>query len=237
MPTESCLSDLFPRFHHLGRCAVLISAGLFWPTAQAQAAETPSKGQVILEADFESADSAAAPASGQRYEAGWQSPRALCVESRAGADGSSPSVRLRLPAQTLRGCTLRGSAMVKADGVSAKPNPWNGIKFMLAIETPDRKLWPQAALETGTFAWKRAVFTTKVPADASAVTLMLGLEQVTGSVCFDDVKITVAKTPVSAKPAPAPGVAFTGREVPRLRGARSALSFPAPFQADAGFAE
>jgi hypothetical protein len=197
----------------------LISAGLFWSTAQAPASETPSKGQVILATDFDLAVPAFASSDRQRYEPGWQSPRALCIESRAGAGGNSPSVRFRLPAETLRGCTVRGSAMVKADGVGAKPNPWNGIKFMLAIETHDRKLWPQAALETGTFDWKRAVFSTKVPADATAVTLMLGLEQVTGSVCFDDVKITVAKAPVTAKPGPAPGVAFTGRDVPRLRGA------------------
>ena len=104
MQNESCLSAVFPRFRTWA-AAVLISAGLFWATALAAAAQTPSKGQVILEADFESADSAAAPASGQRYEAGWQSPRALCVESLAGAGGSSPSVRLRLPAETLRGCT------------------------------------------------------------------------------------------------------------------------------------
>lgn len=41
--------------------------------------------------------------------------------------------------------------MVGFHGVSEKSNAWNGIKFMLAIETPDRKLWPRAPLNTGTF--------------------------------------------------------------------------------------
>ena len=181
------------------------------------AAETLSKGHVVLDADFEAASADAAWVGDRRYEAGCESPRSLCVDNRTGS--GRPTIHVRLPAETLRGCTLRGSAMVKADGVSAKPNSWNGIKFMLAIETPDRKLWPQAALDTGTFDWKRAVFSTKIPADATAVTLVLGLEQVTGKVCFDDVKIVVAKPPTTAKPAPAPGIAFKGHDLPRLRGA------------------
>jgi hypothetical protein len=63
------------------------------------------------------------------------------------------------------------------------------------------------------------VFSTKIPADATAATLVLGLEQVTGKVCFDNVKITVAKPPMTRKPAPAPGIAFKGHDLPQLRGA------------------
>ena len=192
-------------------------AGLSLVSLAGSAAEPVAKGTVVLNADFEADSDAHGWVGQRRYEAGYQSPRSLCVDSRAGGD--LPMVRVRLPAEAVRGCTLRGAAMVKAEGVSAKPNPWNGIKCMLAIETPDRKLWPQAALETGTFDWRRAVFSTKVPADATAVTLVLGLEQVTGKVCFDDVKITIAKLPTTAKPAPAPGIAFKGHDLPRLRGA------------------
>ena len=46
-------------------------------------------------------------------------------------------IALALPAEQMRGYLVRGTAMVRADGVSAKPNQWNGIKIMLAIETPD----------------------------------------------------------------------------------------------------
>lgn len=181
------------------------------------AAEPLNKGAVVLDADFEAASADTAWGGNLQYDTGFESSRSLCVDSRAA--GGQPTVRVKLPAESVRGCTLRGSAMVKADGVSAKPNPWNGIKFMLAIETPDRKLWPQAALDTGTFDWKRAVFSTKIPADATAVTLVLGLEQVTGKVCFDNVRLFVAKGPTTAKPAPAPGIAYKGHDLPRLRGA------------------
>ncbi len=205
------------RFYHFCRSVVVILAALSCLALAGWAAETLSKGDVILDADFEAATVDARWGGALRYETGFESPRSLSVDSRTG--GGPPMVRVRLPAEILRGCTLRGSAMVKAEGVSAKPNPWNGIKFMLAIETPDRKLWPQAALDTGTFDWKRAMFSTKIPADATAATLVLGLEQVTGKVCFDNVKIVVAKLPTTAKPTPAPGIAFKGHDLPRLRGA------------------
>ena len=61
--------------------------------------------------------------------------------------------------------------VLKGDGVTTPPQPWNGIKFMLALETPDRKLWPQASLETGTFDWRRAVFSVRIPADATVALL------------------------------------------------------------------
>jgi len=125
----------------------------------------------------------------------------------------------RLPVEPMRGWTVRGSAMVKAENVSAKPNPWNGIKFMLIIETLGDKSYPQAPLNVGTFDWKRGAFTARVPTNATAVTLCLGLEKVTGKVWFENVKIYAAKPPATARPAPMPGPMFTGRTVPRLRGA------------------
>jgi len=219
MRTAHCISVLRRWPQHLDAWAILTLIGLFGLGVQHVAAEPATQGQTIVDADFESAVSEPQWQGELRYGAGFESARALHVESRAGAAGGSPSVRMRLPAETLRGSTLRGSAMVRAEGVSAKPNSWNGIKFMLAIETPDRKLWPQAALDTGTFAWKRAVLSAKIPADATAVILMLGLEQVTGRVWFDNVKLVVAKPPLTAKPAAAPGLAYKGHDLPRLRGA------------------
>jgi hypothetical protein len=124
-----------------------------------------------------------------------------------------------LPVEQMRGWTVRGTAMVKAENVTAKPNPWNGVKFMLVSETPDRKLYPQAPLDVGTFDWKRTAFTARIPTNATAVTLCLGMEQVTGKVWFNDVKISAYKPPLTKKPAPMPGPMFTGRSVPRLRGA------------------
>jgi aryl-phospho-beta-D-glucosidase BglC (GH1 family) len=59
----------------------------------------------------------------------------------------------------------------------------------------------------------------RVPTNASSARLVLGLEQVTGKVWFDDVKFAVAKPPVRREAKPVVGPPFTGRDVPRLRGA------------------
>ena len=109
--------------------------------------------------------------------------------------------------------------MVRAENVSSKAKAWNGIKCMLAIETPERKLWPQANIDTGTFGWRRVAFTVRVPTNATSATLVLGLEQVTGKVWFDDVKAVVGKPPISRDTKPVVGPAFTGHNLPRLRGA------------------
>lgn len=133
--------------------------------------------------------------------------------------GSAGLTTIALPAEQMRGHTVRVEARVRAEDVSAKPDPWNGIKVMVAIDAPAGKSWPQAPLDTGSFDWRRAGFTAKIPADATAVTLCLGLERVTGRAWFDDVSIRVVKPPVTNRPAPAAGPMFRGHDLPRLRGA------------------
>ncbi len=196
-------------------CGLLLA---MWASAMA-AAEPLTKGQVVLDTDFENTADDAAWIGSKSFASGWQSPRALTLESRPGEAARGATVRRALAVASLRGCTIRASVMVKAEAVSAKPNPWNGIKCMLAIETPERKLWPQAALDTGTLDWRRAACTARIPADATAVYLVLGLEQVTGKVAFDDLKITVVKLPLTIKPVPVAGPAYRGHTLPRLRGA------------------
>jgi hypothetical protein len=195
---------------------MLVAAGL--PLATALAAEPGPgvvQGQVILAADFEG-PGALRPWQGQASLAeGFQSPQALLVQNQG---EPSALLRIALPVALVRGSALRGTAWVKAEEVSARPNHWNGIKFMLAIEAPEQRSWPQAPLETGTFDWKRASVFARVPPNATAVTLYLGLEQVTGRVRFDDLKITIARPPAPARPAPRPGRLFKGHTLPRLRG-------------------
>jgi len=181
-------------------------------------AEPPVKGQVVVSSSFDTDAELAAWQGDKHLDSGMNGGKALRVERMAGAASGSGSLRLPIPVENLRGCVLRGTVMVKAENVSAKPNAWNGIKVMLPIETPDRKLWPQAPVETGTFDWTRVSFTAKIPSDASALSLVLGLEQVTGKVWFDNLKLTVAKIPPGPKPPPAAGPMFRGHDLPRLRG-------------------
>jgi endoglucanase len=196
-------------------------AAAFSPAGPAlgQVQVAPEKGQVLYETGFETDSSLRAWEGRAQWGEGYSSNRSLLVERRSDAASSASMMQLALPVDTLRGCTVRASAMLKAENVTAKPNPWNGIKCMLAIQAPSGRLWPQADIESASFGWKRAAFSARIPADATAVTLYLGLEEVSGKVWFDDVRITVAKPPVPVSRPELAGPPFKGHRLPRLRGA------------------
>ena len=188
------------------------------PALAANAALLP-RDHVYFRADFETTDALHGWNGPGKFETGYRSERALTLERKPGGAASASLVSVALPVEAMRGCLVRGSVMTRAENVSPKPNPWNGIKCLLALETPDRKLWPQANIETGTLDWHRVAFTVRVPTNATAATLILGLEQVTGKVWFDDVRVVVAKPPVDHEARAVVGPPFTGHNLPRLRGA------------------
>lgn len=175
----------------------------------------PKRGDVIFETGFEGAP--AGWSSAPKLDVGHASAQAVVIE-RTDAAGPSAMIVRELPAAAMRGCVIACSAWVKAEKVSERPQSWNGVKFMVPVEAPSGRQWPQAKIGTGSFDWMQARFTVRVPADAEKMSLMLGLEAVTGKVWFDDVKITIARLPSSAKPKPA-SVMHRGHDLPRLRGA------------------
>lgn len=195
-----------------GSCAAVLST---W----AQSERSPYKGQILFATDFEAQPALKGWEGRSTLAAGYQSDHSILVERRTG-DPSNASATVRsLPVEAIRGCTLRATAMVKAENVTAKPNPWNGVKFMLALDAPGGRSWPQAEIDTRTFDWRRATFSARIPPDATSVTLFLGLEQVEGKAWFDNLKITVAKAPVAAPGVATSGPIFKGHSLPRLRGA------------------
>jgi len=203
------------------RMLALVAVGVGLVQARGLAAPPPVQvGDVVFAADFEAADALAAWRGTEGRAALEDRPgggRALAIAS---ADAASPAtVSLALPVERLRGCRLLVSALVRAEDVSDKPQEWNGIKFMVPIDAPGGKLWPQAAIATGTFDWRRVAWQAAVPKDATAMSLVLGLERVTGKVAFDDVRVTVRRLPYVARPRPAGEPVYRGHDLPRLRGA------------------
>lgn len=202
------------------RCKTLSLVACTWLlfVSGAAAAQQPgpaSRGQVWFETGFDNAESLT----------GWHGPGTLAT----GAKGQSVAIQAQapvrgavisrtLPVAGLRGCTLRGTATLRAEEVSARPNSWNGIKFMLIIEGPAGREYPQAPLETGSFDWRSATFTARIPSDATNLVLVLGLEQVTGRVWFDDLKLVVTRLPRGEGPLPVAGPRYRGHDLPRLRG-------------------
>ena len=184
-------------------------------TSALNAAPTPAAPPPVFAPDFEK-PGALAEWSGQAVLGpGCTNGHSAALESKSLSGATISHV---LPLELVRGGSLRASVMVRAENVSAKPNPWNGVKFMLVCETPAGTSWPQASLGTGSFDWRRAGFFTRIPPDATKVTLILGLEHVTGKVWFDHLRIAAAHHPAPQAPQAAKGPVFKGHNLPRLRG-------------------
>lgn len=182
----------------------------------------PKAGDIVFQTDFEDAaalrDWSVEQNRDVRQSLGFRSSQSLVMEIPSGP-ARSTTVRMPLPVEKMRGARLNCRAMVKSDSVSKPPQPWNGIKFMLHVTTPNGAAWPQQNNVFGTFDWKRVQFSAAIPADATSAELILGLEAVTGRAQFDDIKIAVTRGP-RTRPATPPGEPiFTGHEEPRLRGA------------------
>ncbi len=143
---------------------------------------------------------------------------AMCFSRAETGVGSSVS-SVSLPVEQMRGYTVYCRARIRAQNISRKPQPWNGVKFMLAIDGPAGRTWPASNLADGSFDWQDALFSARIPADATSVRLVVGLEQVSGRAWFDDIRITVGKAPASARIVQVrPGPMYKGHDLPRLRG-------------------
>jgi hypothetical protein len=176
------------------------------------------RGHVFYKSDFESPDALKPFSAGARLDGGYHSEHAMLIERDS---AGSTMVHLRLPAEQMRGYTIYCFAMARAEDISHRPQPWNGVKFMAPMESPSTKLWPQASVEDAGFEWKQISFSARVPRDATRVTLSLGLEGVSGKVWFDDLRVAVGKLPPPEPPqTPPAGPPYRGANLPpRLRGA------------------
>ncbi|MCU0962319.1 MAG: hypothetical protein MUF48_19650, partial [Pirellulaceae bacterium] len=204
------------------RCAawiVPLSLSLASP-AWGQDAATLPRGHVFFHADFEGPDALN----------GWSGPAArlvadgagqvVLIEQTAGNSKGSAVIQLPLPVEQLRGYVVEFSARVKASGISEKPNPWNGVKFMAPWTRADGgRDWPAVELDAGSFDWRAVAFRVSVPDDARDVQLVLGLEQVSGKAWFDDVRVAVHRSLRRAPRPVATGPAYKGHSLHRLRGA------------------
>ena len=203
---------------HLLAGGLAFSLGLFPVPTFAQ----PKAGDLVFQTGFEQAGVLQVWGAEQnrhvRLGPGSQSTHSLLVEAPGGVT-SNASVRLELPVEKLRGARLQCRAMVKADGVTQPPKPWNGVKFMLHLAGSGEQQWLQQDSVFGTFDWKPVQFRATVPMEVTNAELILGLEEVNGSAQFDDLKLSVLRGPRVRPAVPPKGPVFTGHEEPRLRGA------------------
>lgn len=187
--------------------------------AAAGAVPPPSRGDVVLSSNFDSSTPLAEWPGNGVLDAGYQGSKAMLVERLPGSTVQGAFSRYTVPIDRIRGCMVRISGMVRAEGVSNRPQPWNGIKMMMPITQPGGTLYPQAKIDVGTFDWRQASCVVRVPSDAVSAVLHLGLEEVTGRAWFDNIRIVVLSPPPPEPRPVKPGAIFRGHSLPRLRGA------------------
>jgi endoglucanase len=177
-----------------------------------------SAGDRIFFDDFE--DEAATQAgwgsTGYAFDTGHLGGRGILVENTEA--GTSRVIVHAIPIEAVRGVDVEVTGWVRAEAISEKPDPWNGVKIMMHVSGPGGDDWPQPLVDVGTFDWTQKGFTRAVPDDAESVDLILGLELVTGRVWFDDIEMKVHSCPPDVTFDPGCPV-HEGHEVPVLRGA------------------
>ena len=143
----------------------------------------------------------------------------LHISVAPGSTAPGRTVALEVPQPKLHGNRVFFGADVKTANVSHKPNPWNGVKVMLVIETPSGKDYPQPDIPVGTTDWQRFTASVALPADATNIVMVLGLENVTGEAWFDNAHITPRPVLQSTLKVDPSRPVFLGHNAARLRGA------------------
>ena len=181
--------------------------------------EIVPRGHVFFATDFEEGAALKDWSGPGVLGAGFQGGHALVLERSAEKGPGYATATITLPVEKMRGYVVQFSARIRAENVSRKPQPWNGVKFMAPLVTDHEKIWPAAELPAGTFDWQEVAFRATIPADARQLTLVVGLEAVTGKAWFDDIRVIAWKPLATAGPQVTTGKAYKGHDLPRLRGA------------------
>ena len=154
------------------------------------------------------------------FEAASGRGQVLHITQAAPAGEQRSVLNIPVPIEAVRGSFVVFGADVRMQAVSAKPVSWMGVKVMLVIETPKGRQYPQAEIPVGDSDWKSySSRSTTVPEDAISATLVLGLENVSGDVWFDNARVSVRKKIVKAPAADPAKPIYRGHDLPRLRGA------------------
>lgn len=158
-----------------------------------------------------------------KWDTGYQGTTSLCITVPPNQATGGHMIRLPLDLTRHRGCRLLFECMAKADNVSKPQASYLGVKFMLHYQSKTAgSFWQNENNVYGTFDWRKLQFAARIAHDATDGEIDLGLQESSGKVWFDAVKITVFKVPLARpKPPINPPPAFKGRDLPRLRGVMS----------------
>lgn len=155
----------------------------------AAAADAEQKAEVVFSLDAESEQNLKGTLHGGFYTVvEGNGGHCILVENKDA--GKSVYISIHLDAEKVAGKTLDLSAMIKGEKISEKAKSYNGVKLQFQIEdSAGAKTYPQAKIGTGDFEWEKFSVLTRIPAGAKKVSVLIGLENVTGSAWFDDIQV------------------------------------------------
>lgn len=204
-----------------GQVLLLLAAAL-----AAEGGDLPRPGDVVFQTGFDApAEQGAWTRAGfATWARGYEGTTSLRIAVPPEEAAGGHMIRLPLDLTRYRGCQLQFTCKARADQVSKPPAPYLGVKFMLHYQSKEKgPCWQNENGVDGTFDWRELRFVQRIAADADAGEIDLGLQDSSGTVWFDAVRVTVLKGPLPPRPAPAsnPPPVFRGHDLPRLRGVMS----------------
>ena len=210
--------------------ALLILACAVVDLVSANETSRPEPGDLVLQTDFETTRQREAwsRASFAQWEPGYQGTTSLCVTVPIERARGGNMIRLPLDLTRYRGYRLLFECMAKAENVTKPSQPYLGVKFMLHYQSETAgPFWQNQNGVFGSFDWRPLRFAAPIAPDATGGYIELGLQDSSGKVWFDAIKVTVHKGPPPARPKPPanPGPVFKGHDLPRLRGVMSPNTF------------
>ncbi|HPB30821.1 MAG TPA: cellulase family glycosylhydrolase [Candidatus Sumerlaeota bacterium] len=202
--------------------SLLLLALLAW---NGYCADLPQKGDVVFQTGFDSpSEQQAWPMAGfaQWDAVSPQGGASLLINVPPDQAGGSHMLDHPLDLAPCRDCRLLFECMAKADNVTTPPASFLGIKFMLYYNSiQEGPVWLNENNVHGTFNWRKLRFMAVIPSDAAGGRISLGLQDSSGTVRFDSLKITVMSVLKRPVPPIDPPPVFKGHNLPRLRGIMS----------------
>ena len=193
---------------------------------RADADDVPRAGDLVFQTSFNTSAEREAWSAADFVEwpQGYQESTSLRITMPIERSAGGYMIRVPLDLARYRGCQLLFECMAKADQVTKPPQPYLGVKYMVHYASErEGEFWQNEMNVYGTFDWKKLQFTARIAGDARDGELILGLQESSGTVWFDEVRVTVFKEPPARRPEPPahPLPPFKGHDLPRLRGVMS----------------
>ena len=175
---------------------MVLGLTMVWLTAMAVTGQeaAPKPGDVVFESNLDTpeAQQAWSEAPFAEWVEGHEGTTSLKVTVPADQAAGGHMIRMPLDLERYRGCRLALECMAKAEGVTEPPQTYLGVKFMLHYTSEEAgAYWHNQDNVFGTFDWKKLSFTSPIAGDATGGELNLGLQECSGTVWFDAIKVTV----------------------------------------------